>query len=287
LVHPSSFFLLSASPLIIAVIMVRSISQTFDQLRKQHKIGLVPFVPAGYPDLNTTAATLAALDAAGSSAIEVGFPFSDPIADGPTIQAAFTAALANKIKVSQILATVKSVRPRIDAPLIAMISYSIVFRYGLAKFLADVRASGFDGLILPDLPPPEAGKICQLVRAAGLDTILLIAPTTAPQRRAEIVKLCSGFVYYLSVSGITGERDKLPDGLADQVNQLKSLTRLPVCVGFGIHRREQVTDLAKIADGAIVGSAIVSRMKQRLADGPEAIAAAVGAYARELLGVAN
>jgi len=264
--------------------MARSIAQTFDQLRKQHRIGLVPFVPAGYPDLETTAATLTALDAAGSSAIEIGFPFSDPIADGPTIQAAFTAALAKKIKVSQILATVKSVKPKLSTPLIAMISYSIVFRFGLSKFLAEAKSAGFDGLILPDLPPPEAQRVCQLIRGAGLDTILLIAPTTAPLRRAEIAGLCSGFVYYLSVSGITGERDRLPDGLAEQVGQIKSITPLPVCVGFGIHRRQQIVELSKIADGAIVGSAIVSRMKERLSDGPEAIAAAVGAYAKELLG---
>src|SRR5204862_4076489 len=148
-------------------------------------------------------------------------------------------------------------------PLVSMVSYSIVFRYGAERYFADAKAAGFDGLILPDLPPPEAEAICEKVRKAGLDTILLIAPTTSHQRRKEIARLCSGFIYYLSVSGITGERQRLPEDLANQLKQLRQVSDRPICVGFGISRREHVGQLQGLADGAIVGSAIVRRIKEK------------------------
>jgi tryptophan synthase alpha chain len=267
-----------------------SIRAQFDSLRQRNQIALMPFVPAGYPDLETTAAVLPAIEAGGASLIEIGIPFSDPIADGPTIQAAFTEALAKKLKVADVLRTVAAVRPKVSIPLVAMLSYSIVFRYGLERFLKEAKSAGFDALILPDLPPPEAQRVCESIRGAGLETVLLIAPTTTPPRRKEIAALCSGFVYYLSVSGITGERDQLPSDLAANVAELKSLTDRPICVGFGIHKAEQVAQLAKIADGAIVGSAIVKRMKrmkQHADEGPAAVAKAVEEYCRELLRLAR
>src|SRR6185312_13505612 len=174
-------------------------------------------------------------------------------------------------------------RPTLSVPLVAMVSYSIVFRYGVEKFSTDARAAGFDGMIVPDLPPPEAQNVCGKVRDAGLDTVLLIAPTTTPERRSEIARLSSGFVYYLSVSGITGERDQLPPDLAKNVRELKSLTDRPVCVGFGIHKPQHLAQLAPLADGAIVGTAYVRRMKQHLTEGPERLACIVEDYTRELL----
>jgi tryptophan synthase alpha chain len=261
----------------------RTIAQTFEELGRRKQIGLVAFIPAGYPDLATTAAVLPALEKAGASVIEIGFPFSDPIADGPTIQAAFTQTLTRGLKVTQIFATVAQVRDQLSLPLVAMVTYSIVFRYGLEKFVAEAKKCGFDGLILPDLPPPEAQRVCQTVRAGGLDTILLIAPTTTLERRREIASLSSGFVYYLSVSGITGERDQLPADLSANVQQIKSLTDRPVCVGFGIHRAAQVAQLASVADGAIVGSAFVKRMQQHASEGADAIAKHLADYTRELM----
>jgi tryptophan synthase alpha chain len=261
----------------------QTIAQTFASLRAKKQIALMPFIPAGYPNLQTTTATLQALEQAGASIIEVGIPISDPIADGPVIQEAFTETLKNKLKLSEIFQTIGGVRPKLSIPLVAMVSYSIVFRYGLARFLTNAKMSGFDGMILPDLPPPEAQKVCDQVRAAGLDTILLVAPTTAPQRRAEIASLCSGFVYYLSVSGITGERQQLPADLRENVKQLKQATDRPVCVGFGIHKAEHVKQLSDVADGAIVGTAIVRRMKEHLNEPPERIAGAAGSYCSELL----
>jgi tryptophan synthase alpha chain len=260
----------------------RTIAESF-ATRTTGKIGLVPFLPAGYPDLQTTAAAIKAVDDAGASAIEIGFPFSDPIADGPTIQHSYTAALAHKIKVSDILATTRKISPQISAPLVGMISYSIVYRYGSERFFADARSAGISGLLIPDLPPPEANKICKQIRAAGIDTILLVAPTTTTERRREIVELCSGFVYYLSVSGTTGAREDLPADLADNVRELRGMTDRPICVGFGISKPKHVAALAGVADGAIVGSAIVKLMTEMAPAPPAAVAAAIGEYCRSLV----
>ena len=180
--------------------------------------------------------------------------------------------------------SVARARPNVSIPLVSMVSYSIVYRHGVDRFVSLAKQAGFDGLILPDLPPPEAQSICDRVQAGGLDTVLLVAPTTAPQRRAEIARLSSGFVYYLSVSGITGARDELPPDLAQNVRQLKSLTDRPVCVGFGISKPAHVAQLRGVADGAIVGSALVKRMKGRLNGGPDALAAEAAGLTRELLG---
>jgi len=264
--------------------MAQSIQQTFQSLRAANRIALMPFVPAGYPNLETTAACILELQQGGASLIEVGFPFSDPIADGPTIQEAFTYALEHGIRIAQVIETVKSIRDRVAIPLVAMLSYSIVYRYGLERFVRELRDAGFAGLILPDLPPPEAQAVCATIRAGGLDTVLLIAPTTSRERRLEIARLCSGFVYYLSVSGITGERDQLPADLTQNVRELKSNTDVPVCIGFGIHRAGQVEQLRGIADGAIVGTAFVRRMKEHASEGSAGIAAVLGRYCRELLG---
>ncbi len=254
-------------------------------------MGLVPFVAGGFPELLALGPVLEAMGSEenariGVAAIEVGFPFSDPIADGPTIQAAFTEALAAGVTVADIFTNVASVRDRVHVPLVAMVSYSIVYRWGVERFCWEARAAGFGGLIVPDLPPPEAEAVCDRVRSEGLDTVLLVAPTTRPERRREIAKLCSGFVYYLSVSGITGQRDGLPADLDANVAGLREMTDKPICVGFGIHQSRQVSDLSRVADGAIVGSAIVKRMGENRAAGPAAVAGAVGEYCRQLLGQA-
>ena len=243
----------------------------------------MPFVPAAYPDLEATAAVLPEIEKAGASIIEIGIPFSDPIADGPIIQEAFAKALGKRVKLSGIFATIGAARSSVSIPLVAMVSYSIVYRHGLERFVREAKEVGFDGLILPDLPPPEAQTVAAKVQAGGLDTIFLVAPTTSPERRKEIADLCSGFVYYLSVSGITGERDQLPADLERNVRELKTIGGKPVCVGFGISRSHHVKQLAGVADGAIVGSAVVRRMKELENQGAAAIAQGVGAYCRELL----
>lgn len=266
-----------------------SIAQAFEALRSGDSrqglgggLGLVPFIPAGFPTLEATAEVLPQLETVGATLIEIGFPFSDPVADGPVIQEAFTYALSRGVKVSDVFDVVRSVRSRVSIPIVGMLSYSIVFRIGVEKFVATAREAGFDGLIIPDLPPPEAQRVCRLIEAGGLQTSLLVAPTTAPERRSEIARLSTGFVYYLSVSGITGERDQLPADLAESVRSLKALTDRPVCVGFGISKPSHVSMLRGVADGAIVGSAIVRRMKPHMNGAPRVIAGAVCDYLREL-----
>src|SRR6267142_3349117 len=212
--------------------MGKSLKDIFAELRARKRVGVFPFIPVGYPDLNATRELLPALERAGASAVEVGIPFSDPIADGPVVQEAFTAALSRGLKLKDVLKTVREARSSVSIPLMSMVSYSIVFRYGPERYFGDAKEAGFDGLILPDLPPPEAEAICEKVRKAGLDTILLVAPTTTVQRRKEIAALSSGFIYYLSVSGITGERQKMPEDLANQLKQLRQVSERPICVGF-------------------------------------------------------
>jgi len=261
--------------------MRQSLKEIFEGLRKQQRVGVFPFIPAGYPDLKATRELLPALERAGASGIEVGIPFSDPIADGPVVQEAFTVALSKGLKLKEVLKTVREARSSVSIPLMSMVSYSIVYRYGAERYFADAKGAGFDGLILPDLPPPEAEAICEKAKKAGLDTILLVAPTTSQERRKEIARLCSGFIYYLSVTGITGERQKMPEDLAEQLRQLKQMTQTPICVGFGISRREHVGQLSGLADGAIVGSAVVRRIKEQA--GTEG----VEAFVRELVGTEN
>jgi tryptophan synthase alpha chain len=259
--------------------------EVFAGLRRRGQFGLVPFIAAGYPDLSTTTALLPALEAGGANVIEVGIPFSDPVADGPTIQAAFTAALAKGLRIADVFASVSEARGQVSVPLMAMVSYSIVFRYGVERFFEQAKSAGFDGVILPDLPPPEAGSVCRRAGAAGLATTLLVAPTTGAERRREIAELSTAFVYYLSVSGITGERDRLPSDLEANLRQLRTITDKPLCVGFGISRPEHLAQLVGHADGAIVGSAIVKRVTETMKAGGDskAIAGALTDYCRELL----
>lgn len=269
----------------IIALRMGKIDSTFAALREKRQLALMPFIPAGYPDLATTAALLPAMEKAGANLVEIGIPFSDPIADGPVIQAAFTKTLAKGLTIEQVFRMIRDVRPKVSIPLVAMVSFSIVFRYGLERFVADAKGAGFDGLILPDLPPPEAEAVCAKVQAGGLATVLLVAPTTSEKRRKEIARLSSGFVYYLSVSGITGERDRLPANIENNLKQLKSLTDRPVCVGFGISKPEHLAQLAPVADGAIVGSAVVKKITQMMESGAgtEEIAKGVGDYCRGLL----
>lgn len=264
-----------------------SIAQAFAQAQAAGRVALMPFIPAGYPTMEATEALLPALEHAGASLIEIGFPFSDPIADGPTIQHAFSDALANKIRPADVFRTVQRARPSVGIPLVAMVSYSIVYRIGVDPFAAQAKAAGFDGLIIPDLPPPEAQGICRQVQAAGLDTILLVAPSTDLQRRQEIAALCSGFVYYLSISGVTGQRDVLPDDLQTNLRQLRTITTKPIAVGFGISTADHVKSLSGLADGAIVGSALVKLMQEHRSEATTALAAIVAGRCRQLLAPAT
>jgi tryptophan synthase alpha chain len=263
--------------------MPNTIERTFAALREKKQIAFMPFITAGYPSLDFLQTLLPALEKAGANLIELGFPFSDPIADGPVIQESYTHALAKKIRVADVFAAIKKAKTNVSIPLIAMVSYSIVYRFGLEKFCQAALDAGIRGLILPDLPPPEAKGICEKINKTGLKTILLVAPTTPLNRRKEIAELSTGFIYYLSLSGITGERTALPADITQSLEQLRSVTDRPICVGFGISKPEHLQYLRNHADGAIVGSAIVRQIKDRAGQSPESIAEGVAAYCRGLL----
>ncbi|HKQ47141.1 MAG TPA: tryptophan synthase subunit alpha [Phycisphaerae bacterium] len=222
--------------------------------------GLWPFIAAGYPNLEITAALLQRLNTLPIRGVELGIPFSDPIADGPVIQQAFTRALASGIKVQDVFEMVASVRAQIAYPLLAMVSASIVYRRGVEVFAAEAHMAGFDGLIVPDISLEEAPALALAAAKENLRLSMLVAPTTPPERRRRIAQAATGFLYYVSVQGTTGERAALPAALADEVRSLKAESSLPVLVGFGISRPDHVREVCRFADGAIVGSAIVHRM---------------------------
>ena len=258
-----------------------SLAASIAAKKKEDGLALLPFVAAGFPDVSTSMKLLPAIAQAGAAAMEIGFPFSDPVADGPTIQEAFTVALSKGLKIDQIFEGLAGTEAGV--PLVAMVSYSIVYRYGVERFIAASKQAGLSGMLIPDLPPPEAESVCDKVRAGGLDTVLLVSPSTSAARRKHIASLCSGFVYYLSTAGITGERDKLPAGIEENVRQIKDLTDVPVCVGFGLSKRQHLQQLAPVADGAIVGSALVRRVKEASSLSAEKVVESVTQYIGELV----
>jgi tryptophan synthase alpha chain len=263
------------------------IDNLFLNLRREKRKALMPFVTAGDPDLRFTADVLKELIGRGCHLCEVGIPYSDPIADGPVIQASYTRALAHKIKLDDILATLGEVAPKLTAPLVTMVSYAIVYRHGPEKYVDNVRQRGLAGLIVPDLPVEESAQLAQICQRADLSLIQLVTPTTPRERAVRIAAASTGFLYYVSVAGITGERTALPPELVDNVGWLRSQTDLPICIGFGISTPEHVKLLAPVADGLIVGSAIVRRIATAADQPREKVIRDVGEYAAGLLAALN
>jgi len=247
----------------------------------------MPFVTAGDPDLGFTAELIRELDRRGSTLCEVGIPYSDPIADGPVIQASYTRALEHKIRVPAILEMLRGVAPQVKMPLVTMVSYAIVYRYGLARFVADAQASGVAGAIVPDLLVEESAELAAICRAADFSLIQLVTPTTPRERAVRIAQASTGFLYYVSVTGITGERTELPPSLVENVAWLRTQTPLPICVGFGISRPEHVRLLAPVADGLIVGSAIVRRLAEAGSRPRAEVLREIGDYAASLMAAMN
>jgi tryptophan synthase alpha chain len=249
------------------------IETIFSDLRSRQAKGLMPFVCAGRPTLDATPEMLRAVAGAGASIIEVGFPFSDPIADGPVIAAAMHEALKECITPRMIFDGVRAVRGQVKAGLVAMVTVSIVHRLGVKEFVAQAKEAGFDGFIFPDCPVDEVEDFTVPVREAGLTASLLIAPTTPMERAARIAKASSGFVYLLARTGITGERTDAPE-VAERVAALREVTDLPIACGFGISTPEQVKAVAEHADAVIVGSALVRRVEDAAKNGADATAVA-------------
>jgi tryptophan synthase alpha chain len=223
---------------------------------------IAPFVTAGDPDAATTADVLAAIDRAGATLIELGVPYSDPIADGAVIQASYVRALARGMTLDRLFATVKDVTGRIATPVLAMVSYSIIYRRGIDRFVAESVAAGLAGFVVPDLPIEESDDLGTACAAAGLALVRLVTPTTPPERAEQIARQSTGFLYCVSVAGVTGARSALPEGLIERVAWLRTKTSVPILVGFGISTPEQAQAVAAVADGVIVGSALVRRLAE-------------------------
>ncbi|PKN90705.1 MAG: tryptophan synthase subunit alpha [Chloroflexi bacterium HGW-Chloroflexi-6] len=218
----------------------------------------MPYFPVGYPDLATSIDVLEALAKNGADLIEVGLSFSDPLADGPVIQKATQTALDKGVTTKQVIATVAELRQRgVTIPLILMGYYNPILAYGLEKFIHDAREAGADGFIIPDLPPEESAEFVGAQHAAPLPLITMLAPTTPAERMEQIARNARGFIYLVSVTGVTGARTDVPEGLAGLVARVREHTSVPVCVGFGIGSPEQAKAVGEIADGVIVGSACV------------------------------
>ena len=251
--------------------MATRIDKTFAALDKAARPALVTFVTAGDPDLATSEAILAALPAAGADIIELGMPFSDPMADGPAIQAASIRALKAGHTMVKTLAMVKRFRQRnADTPIVLMGYYNPIYVYGVDRFIADALAAGVDGLIVVDLPPEEDEELCIPALQAGLNFIRLATPTTDAKRLPAVLNNTSGFVYYVSITGITGSATPQTSLVADAVEAIKAHTALPVAVGFGVKSPEQAAAIGRTADGVVVGTAIVSAIAGSLDDDGQA-----------------
>jgi len=255
----------------------------FSDLSRQGHKAFMPFITAGDPDLDFTADVIRELNRRGCTMCEVGIPYSDPIADGPVIQASYTRALAKKIKLPEILAMLSRVSRDVKMPLVTMVSYAIVYRFGLKKYVEEAKAAGVSGAIVPDLLVEEADELAAICKAADFSLIQLVTPTTPRERAVRIARASTGFLYYVSVTGITGERTELPPSLLENVSWLRSQTDLPICIGFGISRPEHVQLLAPVADGLIVGSAIVRRVAEAADKPRETVLKDVGEYAASLM----
>jgi len=265
----------------------KPLTETFTALAAEGRKALAPFVTAGDPDLDTTLAVLEALDRAGAAFCELGVPYSDPIADGPVIQASYTRALAAGFTLEKFFAMVREATSRVSMPILAMVSYSIIYRRGIDRFVDDCSAAGLAGLVVPDLPLEESDVLDATCQGANLALVRLVTPTTPPERAAEIARRSTGFLYCVSVAGVTGARTDLPAGLVERVAWLRTKTDVPVLVGFGVSTPEQVKLLSGVADGAIVGSALVRRVGELSAQGTAAISAGVEAYVSDLVKAAR
>jgi len=236
---------------------MKTISQVFKALKKQNRRALIPYITAGDPDLDITAKLILTISQNGGDILELGVPFSDPLADGPTIQAASQRALKSGTTLKGILEMVREIRHKTDIPLVLMSYYNPLRQYGLEALARDASKAGINGFIVPDLTPEEATDWLKVCKEHSLDTIFLIAPTTSLNRARKIAQMSRGFIYYVSVTGVTGARESLPQDIIENLKQLRKITNKPIAVGFGISSPNHVRMLVPYTDGIVVGSAIV------------------------------
>jgi len=256
---------------------VHTLRDAFAARRARGQAALVAYLTAGFPDAEVSARALVAVAEAGADVIELGVPFSDPLADGPTIQAASFDALAAGMTLEGALALLRDFRRTHDTPVVVFSYLNPLLRFGLERFLEAAAAAGAQGLLVTDLPAGADPPIEQAIRRSPLDLVRLLAPTTPRRRIAEVVEGGEGFLYYISRTGVTGARDALREGLADEVRALREVVRLPIAVGFGISTPEQAAAVAGAADGVVVGSALVDALRREGPEGAGAFTAALRA----------
>lgn len=240
----------------------------------------MPFLTAGDPNLEMTGRCIREMAKNGADIIELGIPFSDPLADGPTIQRASQRALSGGVSLVRILGFLKELRADVAVPIVLMGYFNPIFRYGVERFVRDARDAGADGVIVPDLPPEEAEDLIRWARGVDLDTVFLLAPTSTSERIERIAAASRGFIYYVSLTGVTGSRDRLSQDIGTHIQRIREVTSKPICVGFGISTPEHVAYVSRFADGVIVGSAVVGLMERTMEE--PGCAAGVGVFIREL-----
>jgi tryptophan synthase alpha chain len=259
---------------------VGRIADAFTNLKQHGRKGFIPFITAGDPDLATTEQILIELSAAGATVIELGVPFSDPMADGPVIQRASERALRNSFGLDDLLAMVARARTRIDTPIILFSYFNPLLQFGVTRLAQTAKASGIDGVLVTDMTPEESGAFEAELRANGLDMIFLVAPTSTNERLRLVAEHASGFVYAVSRAGVTGTRETVSVEAEKLVTRMREFTSLPIAVGFVISTAEQVRDVHRYADAVVVGSAIVAEM-ERLGKAAD-VAQRIGEFARAL-----
>ena len=256
------------------------IEETFARLKSTNEKALITYIMAGDPDIDTTESLIEAIERAGADILELGVPFSDPVADGPTIQRASDRALKSKTSLKKVMSLVKKIRKKVTVPIIVMTYYNIILQYGIEKFPAEAVSAGIDGVIIPDLPPEEAEEFISYARAACLDTVFLLAPTSTEERIKKVTSVSSGFVYYVSMTGITGARLSNLNEVKVKVSEIQKHTDLPVAVGFGISSPEEARKISRWADGVIVGSALVRLIEDNI--GKKQMLTRVGGFVTSL-----
>jgi tryptophan synthase alpha chain len=261
------------------------IQSTFEELASARRIGIIPFITVGYPDIETTMALVPALAQCGASIIELGVPFSDPLADGATIQKSSIQALDNGITLTHCLELCGTLRKQgLETPIVFMGYYNPLLSFGLKDFAKEAQKVGLDGIIIPDLPPEESEPLRQECSPRDIDMICLLAPTSTDKRIAAACSTATGFIYCVSVAGVTGVRDQVPPGAISLVKRVRENTKLPIAVGFGVSRREHINAIAQYADAAVVGSALVNVIDCTTTD--ESVSAATN-FLNELTGISN
>ena len=261
---------------------MKTYKQVFSELKEKNRTALIPFFVIGDPDFDTSLQIVKTAIDAGADILELGIPFSDPIADGPTIQKADIRSMKSGINMSKALDFIRQVKEYRDVPIGLLMYYNLVYQYGTEKFFSDFHKAGVNSVLIADLSIDDADEIVGPAKAAGLDTVFMVTPVTKPERMERIASITTGFIYTVSVLGVTGSRDQLSNTLDDLISKLKKLTNVPVCVGFGISKAEHAATVAKAgADGVIIGSKIVGLIENNLND-PEKMLGSISAFLTEV-----